>query len=51
MQVMQLPSAEPAVIDNDDKTAEAKVEEAAAQTSHERTREKLRQPVPRGQAG
>ena len=48
MQVMQLPSAEPAVIDNDDKTAEAKVEEAAAQTSHERTgyersREKLRQ--------
>jgi ATP-dependent HslUV protease ATP-binding subunit HslU len=40
---MQLPSAEPAVIDNDDKTAEAKVEEAAAQTSHERTREKLRQ--------
>jgi ATP-dependent HslUV protease ATP-binding subunit HslU len=43
MQVMQLPSAEPAVISNDDKTAEAKVEEAAAQTSHERTREKLRQ--------
>ena len=48
MQVMQLPSAEPAVIANDDKTAEAKVEETAAQTSHERTgyersREKLRQ--------
>jgi ATP-dependent HslUV protease ATP-binding subunit HslU len=43
MQVMQLPTAEPAVIANDDKTAEAKVEEAAAQTSHERTREKLRQ--------
>jgi ATP-dependent HslUV protease ATP-binding subunit HslU len=48
MQVMQLPSAEPTVIANDDKTAEAKVEEAAAQTSHERTgyersREKLRQ--------
>jgi ATP-dependent HslUV protease ATP-binding subunit HslU len=43
MQVMQLPSAEPTIIDSDDKTVEAKVEEAAAQTSHERTREKLRQ--------
>src|SRR5664279_4947131 len=43
MQVLQLPAAEPAQDATAEKPAEAKVDDSAAQSSHERTRGKLRQ--------